>query len=205
MAAPTLSMTFEVAGSMASVPMSPQSSDSAQRPETNRLRVSPTSRLISFGGPYWVVSLRKSSALPKASLLTSGFMSLRVEEHALAGALRLDHAAGDRGDEPVGLGVALLGDARAVVGRAVAVHVLAVQRLGDGDVVVERLRRLQTARLEHVGAVVDHVEVAIQGQHVDLAAVLLREVAEERPTSSSCRSLSAATRLLRSSRNPPAM
>ena len=68
-------MTFEVAGSMASVPMSPQSSDSAQRPETNRLRVSPTSRLISFGGPYWVVSLRKSSALAKASLLTSGFMS----------------------------------------------------------------------------------------------------------------------------------
>jgi len=50
-------------------------SDSAQRPLTNRLRVSPTSRLISFGGPYWVVSFRKSSALPKASLLTSGFIS----------------------------------------------------------------------------------------------------------------------------------
>src|SRR5918994_7483277 len=54
--APTLSWTLEVAGSIASVPMSPQSSDSAQRPLVNRPRVSPTSRLISSGGPYLVVS-----------------------------------------------------------------------------------------------------------------------------------------------------
>ena len=34
--------------------------------------------------------------------------------------------------------------------------------------------------LEHVLAVVHHVEVAIEGDHVDLAVVLLGEVAEER-------------------------
>src|SRR5215470_153155 len=54
--APTLSCTFDVVGSMASVPMSPQSSVRAQRPLVNRPRVSPTSRLISSGGAYLVVS-----------------------------------------------------------------------------------------------------------------------------------------------------
>src|SRR4029079_8295 len=49
--APTLSMTFDFFLSMASEPISPQSIDSAHWPEMNRLRVSPTSRLISLGGP----------------------------------------------------------------------------------------------------------------------------------------------------------
>src|ERR1044072_7787392 len=54
MTAPTLSITFDCFGSIASTPISPQSSVSAQWPEMNALRVSPTSRLISFGGPYCV-------------------------------------------------------------------------------------------------------------------------------------------------------
>ena len=58
------------------MPTSPQSRLSAQLPETNSGRVSLTSRLSSSGGPYLVDSLRKSSALRKASLSTSGFMSL---------------------------------------------------------------------------------------------------------------------------------
>src|SRR6266511_543308 len=54
---PTLSCTVEVLGSMASVPMSPQSMERAQRPEVNSPRVSPTSRFSSPGGPYCVVRL----------------------------------------------------------------------------------------------------------------------------------------------------
>ena len=103
----------------------------------------------------------------------------RVEERALAGALRLDEAARDRGDEPVGLRIALLRNAGPVIRRAVAVQILAVQRLGGGKIVVPGLRRLQVVRLEDVGAVIHHVEVAVQGQHIDLAVILLREIAEE--------------------------
>ena len=62
-------------GSIEIVPTSPQSRLSAQRPEANSGRVSVTSRLSSSGGPYLVDSGRKSSALRKASLLTSGVMS----------------------------------------------------------------------------------------------------------------------------------
>src|SRR5690242_1624967 len=51
MMAPTLSMTLDCDLSVASGPMSPQSSDSAQRPVTNRPRESPTSLLSWSGGP----------------------------------------------------------------------------------------------------------------------------------------------------------
>ena len=102
-----------------------------------------------------------------------------VEEGALARALRLGHRADHVGDEPVALGVALLADAGAEVGRAVAVHVLAVHRLGDLEILVPGGRGLQAGGLEHVGPVVHHVEVTIEGDHVGLVAVLLREVAEE--------------------------
>src|SRR5215510_7192274 len=44
---PTLSMTFDVLGSMASVPMSPQSRVSAQRPVTKADLESPTSQFSS--------------------------------------------------------------------------------------------------------------------------------------------------------------
>ena len=144
--APHLPITFEVAGSIESVPTSPQSRLRAQRPETKSGRVSETSMLSSFGGPYFVVSLRKSSALRKASLLTSGRHVAGVEEGALAGALGLGHRADNVGDEPVALGVALLGDAGAEVGRAVAVHVLAVERLGDREILVPGLGRLEARR-----------------------------------------------------------
>src|SRR5207248_8380023 len=55
--APTLSWTLEVFGSMASVPLSPQSRERVHRPEVKRPRVSPTSRLSSSGGAYLPVSL----------------------------------------------------------------------------------------------------------------------------------------------------
>src|SRR6266542_1797101 len=51
--APTLSTTFDCDLSMASVPMSPQSSDRAQRPLTNRPRESPTSLFNWSGGPIF--------------------------------------------------------------------------------------------------------------------------------------------------------
>jgi hypothetical protein len=57
MTVPTLFCTVEVLGSMASVPMSPQSAERAQRPEVNSPRVSPTSRFSSSLGAYWVVCL----------------------------------------------------------------------------------------------------------------------------------------------------
>ena len=94
--------------------------------------------------------------------------------------LRLQEPTRDREDHPVGLGVALLGDAGAIVRRAVAVHVLAVECLGRGDVVLPRLGRRNAGLGEEVGAVVDHLEVAIQGQHVGVARELLRELPEER-------------------------
>ena len=75
-AAPHLPITLDCLGSIEIVPTSPQSRFSAQRPEANSGRVSETSRLSSSGGPYLVESCRKSSALRKASLLTSGVMSL---------------------------------------------------------------------------------------------------------------------------------
>ena len=74
-AAPVLSITFEVLGSIASTPTSPQSRFRAHRPDTNSGRVSLTSMLVSSGGPYLPDSLRNSSALRNASLSTSGFMS----------------------------------------------------------------------------------------------------------------------------------
>ena len=52
-------------------------------------------------------------------------------------------------------------------------------RLGDREILVPGRRRLQAGRFQHVLAVVHHVEVAIEGDHVGLAAVLLGEVAEE--------------------------
>ena len=87
--------------------------------------------------------------------------------------------AGDREDHPVGLRAPLLGDAGAVVRRPVTVHVLAVGRLGRGDVVLPGLGRRDARIREHVGAVVDHLEVAIEGEHVGVAGELLRELAEE--------------------------
>ena len=74
-AAPHLPITFDWFGSIEMVPTSPQSRLSAQRPEAKSGRVSETSRLSSSGGPYLVDSARKSSALRKASLSTSGVMS----------------------------------------------------------------------------------------------------------------------------------
>src|SRR2546427_11076563 len=68
MTEPTLSCTLEVAGSMASVPMSPQSIDRAQRPEVKRPRVSPTSRLSWSGGPSLEIVLYTSSAAAVPSL-----------------------------------------------------------------------------------------------------------------------------------------
>src|SRR3984885_13310959 len=75
MTEPVLSITFDAFGSIASTPTSPQSRLSAHLPETNSGRVSLTSILSSSGGPYLPDSFRKSSALRKASLSTSGFMS----------------------------------------------------------------------------------------------------------------------------------
>ena len=57
MTAPSRSLTFEVAGSIESGPMSPQSITSAQRPLVTSARVSPMSWFISSGGPYLPVSL----------------------------------------------------------------------------------------------------------------------------------------------------
>src|SRR5215207_6664470 len=78
--APTLSFTVEVSGSIASVPISPQSIVRAQRPEVNRPRVSPTPRLSSSGGPYWVVSLYTSRARLNAALLNKGCISVVLKK-----------------------------------------------------------------------------------------------------------------------------
>jgi hypothetical protein len=63
---------------------------------------------------------------------------------------------------------------------AVAIEVLAVVLLGDRDVVVPRRRRLQAVLVEQVLPVIDHVEVAVERDRVDLAVVGRIEIAEER-------------------------
>src|SRR6266508_5618244 len=77
---PTLSFTVEVLGSIASVPISPQSMVSAQRPEVNRPRVSPTPRFNSSGGPYLAVSLYTSNARLNASLSNRGCISVVLKK-----------------------------------------------------------------------------------------------------------------------------
>ena len=159
--------------------MSPQSSVRAQRPLVNRPRVSPTSRLISSGGPYLVEFDVDLQRLPEAFVVDQRSHVVR-EEGALGRALRLQEVAGDRGDEPVALRVALLGDARAVIGLAVAVEVLAVEVLGNREIVVPGLGRLHPGLLQEVGPVVGHLEVAIERDGVDVTLVAGAEVTEER-------------------------
>src|SRR5215471_2429650 len=55
--APTLSWTVDCVLSTASGPMSPQSMESAQRPDTNRPRESPTSLFNWSGGPSFEICL----------------------------------------------------------------------------------------------------------------------------------------------------
>ena len=103
---------------------------------------------------------------------------LGVEEGALARSLRLHHRAGDVGDEPIALSVALLGDAGAVdLG---SIDLLAVQRLGDLKILVPGLRRLQARFVQDVRPIVEHVEVAIERDEVGLAGVGRGEIPEER-------------------------
>ena len=97
---------------------------------------------------------------------------------ALGRALGLHDRSRDRLDGEVGLGIALLEDAGAVVGLTVAVHVLAVDLGGHVEIVFPGLGRLQAGLLEHVLAVIDHLEVAIDHQQLGLAADLLAEFAE---------------------------
>src|SRR5207248_3597731 len=77
--APTLSMTFDCVLSTASGPMSPQSRDRAQRPETKRPRESPTSLFSWSGGPILESVLYTLSAAAAAGLFVSGCMSLRLK------------------------------------------------------------------------------------------------------------------------------
>ena len=159
--------------------MSPQSRLRAHCPEVKSLRVSPTSRLISSGGPYLVEVQIDLEGLAETLGAGERLHVGRVEEDPLLGALGLQPAAGDAEDRPIGLGIALLGDARAVVALAVAVHIHALGSLGDIHIVGPGLRRLLAELLQHVGPVVDHLEVAIEGDHVLLAGEGLGEIAEE--------------------------
>ena len=209
--APTLSWTLDSVGSTASVPMSPQSRLRAHCPEVKSLRVSPTSRLISSGGPYLVESQIDLEGLAETLGAGERLHVGRVEEDPLLGALGLQPAAGDAEDRPIGLGIALLGDARAVVALAVAVHIHALGSLGDVDIVGPGLRRLLAELLQHVGPVVDHLEVAIEGDHVVLAGVGLGEIAEEGrrhpPPAGPCRRRRGGSdpRDSRASRNRPSI
>ena len=112
-------------------------------------------------------------------MLVSGCMLVVSKKIALLGALGLQPGAGDAEDRPVGLGVALLGDAGAVVGLAIPVHIRALGGFGDIHVVGPGLRRLLSELLQHIGPVIDHLEVAIEGDHVLLPGIGLGEVAEE--------------------------
>ena len=80
----------------------------------------------------------------------------------------------------VGLGVALLEDARAEVALAVAVHVLAVDLGSDVQVILPGDGRLQSGIGQNVGPVVDHLEVAIDHQELGLSTNLLAEFPEVR-------------------------
>ena len=97
---------------------------------------------------------------------------------ALGRALGLHIGRRNRLDGEVGLGIALLEDARTVVRLAVAVQILAVDGLGVSEVVVPGLRRRQFHLIEDVLAVVDHLEVAIELDQHRVATDLHAEIAE---------------------------
>ena len=86
--------------------------------------------------------------------------------------------AGERLDRKVGLGIALLEDARAKVGFAIAVHVLAVDLRRHVQIVFPGDGRFQPGIRQNVGPVVDHLEIAIDHQKLGLATDLLTEFAE---------------------------
>ena len=80
----------------------------------------------------------------------------------------------------IGLVVALLENARAVVRNTVAVHVFAVDGGSNFQVIVPGLGRGLAVGFQHILAIVDHLEVAIDHQHLGFATHLLAEFAEIR-------------------------
>ena len=103
---------------------------------------------------------------------------LGVEEKALAGAVGLNERGRDRHDRVEALCVPLLEHAGPKIALAVAVHVLAVGRGGHLKVLVPGLGRLQSELGENVAAVIEHLEVAIDGDQLSLAIDLLVEFPE---------------------------
>src|SRR6266852_7498182 len=178
MADPTLSWTFEVFGSTASGPISPQSIDSAQRPAVNRLRIADI-EIDLVRRPVLRRFGIEVERLAEALIVDERLHVPRIEESALIGALRLDVSAGNGRNEPIGLRVPLLADAGAIIRLAVT-EILAVQRFGVGEVVVPSCRGFEPVLLEHIGTVVDHVEVAIERDEICLLVELGGEVPEER-------------------------
>ena len=158
--------------------MSPHSRSRAQRPErtigpgVRHVQVELVRRAVLAG------LLEDPQRLLEALVAHQRLHRRGVEEDALARALALEEGAGDREDQPEALRVALLEQARAVIALAVSVHVLAVHGGRDLEVLVPGVRRLEAVLLEHVGAVVHHVEVAVDGDEVGLAVDLLVELPE---------------------------
>ena len=99
---------------------------------------------------------------------------------ALGRALGLHDRCREGLDGEVGLRIALLEDAGAVVGLPVTIHVLAVDLGGHVEVFLPGLWGLQASLFQHVLAVIDHLEVAIDHQQLGLAADLLAEFTEIR-------------------------
>ena len=111
-------------------------------------------------------------------IVDDGLHGCAVEVEALGCALGLHISRSNRLNGEIGLGIALLEDARAVVSHAVAVHVLAMDGGCNCEIVVPGLGRRLSVGFENVLAVIDHLEVAIDHQQLGLAADFLAEFAE---------------------------
>ena len=117
------------------------------------------------------------SLLPRL-VVDLGLHRVVVEEDSLSRALGLHESGGDGAHGEIRLRVPLLEDAGSEVGLAVPVQVLAVHRAGDLHVLVPGARRRKAHVVQDVPAVVEHLEVAVDGDQVGLAADLLVVLAE---------------------------
>ena len=101
-----------------------------------------------------------------------------VKEDAFVCAFGLHVRRRDRADSEIGLRIPLLEDAGSKVTFAIAVHVLTIHRLCDSDVVFPCLWRFQTSGFQNILAIVDHLEVTIDGDQIGFATDLLVKFAE---------------------------
>src|SRR5258706_1636515 len=103
---------------------------------------------------------------------------LSVEERSLAAAFALNVGSCDRPDPPIGLLGWGLGNARAIIRRAVTVKALAVKGFCNCQIVIPSLRWLEASIFTRVNAILNHMHITIECNAVHLTGIGV-QIAEE--------------------------